>query len=65
MLVDRRRERAAKEIEVIAVTALRERLADVHGGQRVRVLSLAERVLAGELDAYAAADEVTRALASG
>ncbi|MFD4835584.1 methylmalonyl Co-A mutase-associated GTPase MeaB [Streptomyces uncialis] len=65
VLVDRRRERAAKEIEVIAVTALRERLADVHGGQRVRVLSLAERVLAGELDAYAAADEVTRALASG
>ncbi|MFJ7422495.1 methylmalonyl Co-A mutase-associated GTPase MeaB [Streptomyces uncialis] len=65
VLVDRRRERAAKEIEVIAVTALRERLADVHGGQRVRVLSLAERVLAGELDAYAAADEVTRAPASG
>ncbi|MFJ4773401.1 methylmalonyl Co-A mutase-associated GTPase MeaB [Streptomyces uncialis] len=65
VLVDRRRERAAKEIEAIAVTALRERLADVHGGQRVRVLGLAERVLAGELDAYAAADEVTRALASG
>jgi LAO/AO transport system kinase len=52
----RRRLRAADEIEAIAVTALRERMGDLRGGELLD--SLAGRVVAGELDPYAAADEL-------
>ncbi len=50
----RRRRRAADEIEAIAVTALRERIGDLRTGQGLD--ELAERVVGGELDPYAAAD---------
>jgi LAO/AO transport system kinase len=54
---DRRRvARAEAEIEAVAVTRLRARLRDVHGG--AGLADLAKRVVAGELDAYAAADEL-------
>lgn len=59
-LVQRRRRRASEEIESIAVTALRERIGDLHGDQRLDVL--AARVLGGELDPYAAADELVATL---
>jgi LAO/AO transport system kinase len=55
-LAERRARRAAREVETIAVTALRERIADLHGDQRLE--ALAERIVAGELDPYAAADEL-------
>jgi len=50
----RRRRRAAEEVEAIALTALRERMGDLRSGQRLD--DLAGRVVAGELDPYAAAD---------
>lgn len=54
----RRERRAGEEIEAIAVRALRARLGDVHG-----VLpGLAKRVVAGELDPYAAADALVESL---
>lgn len=59
--LDRRRHRRARdEIEAIAMTALRERFADLHGDTRLD--TLAEKVLEGELDPYAAADDVIAAL---
>lgn len=57
----RRRRRAADEIEAIAVTALRERIGDLRAGRGLD--GLAEQVLAGELDPYAAADRLVAALA--
>jgi LAO/AO transport system kinase len=60
ILVKRRRARACGEIEAIAVTALRERMGDLHGDQRLDML--AQRVLTGELDPYAAADELIEGL---
>jgi LAO/AO transport system kinase len=63
VLATRRKHRAAREVETIAVTALRERMADLRGDTRLD--ALAERVAAGALDPYSAADElvagVTRA----
>jgi len=59
-LARRRRARVADEIEAIAVTALRERIEDLHGDQRLD--ALAGRVLAGESDPYAAADELVAGL---
>jgi LAO/AO transport system kinase len=59
-LARRRGRRARDEIEAIAVTALRRRFGDVHGDARLDVL--AEKVLIGELDPYAAADEIIEAL---
>ncbi|UFQ18106.1 MULTISPECIES: methylmalonyl Co-A mutase-associated GTPase MeaB [Streptomyces] len=56
VLAERRVARAAREVETIAVTALRERIGSVHGDQRLS--ALAERIVAGELDPYAAADEL-------
>ena len=54
---DRRRvARAEAEIEAVAVTRLRARIRDVHGG--ADLADLAKRVVAGELDPYAAADEL-------
>ena len=52
----RRAERAAREIEAIAVAALRERMGDVHGSAALE--ALAGRVVAGETDPYRAADEL-------
>jgi LAO/AO transport system kinase len=52
----RRWARVRDEIETIAVTALRERIGDLHGNQRLDVL--AEKVLDGACDPYSAADEL-------
>ncbi|MDN5857004.1 MAG: methylmalonyl Co-A mutase-associated GTPase MeaB [Pseudonocardia sp.] len=54
----RRRDRAAAEIEAIAVERVRERIGDLRG--RAGLSALADRVAAGELDPYAAADELER-----
>jgi LAO/AO transport system kinase len=59
--LDRRRaHRAATEVEAIAVTALRERLGDLRGGDSLP--RLAEQVAAGELDPYTAADQLIATL---
>jgi LAO/AO transport system kinase len=60
VLAERRRRRAAREIENIAVTALRERIGDLSGDRRLD--ALADRVTAGETDPYAAADELVAGL---
>ncbi|MEV5446145.1 methylmalonyl Co-A mutase-associated GTPase MeaB [Streptomyces sp. NPDC052644] len=60
VLAERRRARAAHEVETIAVTALRERIGDLRGDRRLG--ALAERIVAGELDPYAAADELVAGL---
>ncbi len=52
----RRRRRAADEVQAIALTALRSRFGDLGGSDALAVL--ADRVVAGELDPYAAADEL-------
>ncbi|MGY1808064.1 methylmalonyl Co-A mutase-associated GTPase MeaB [Blastococcus sp. SYSU D00669] len=56
----RRTERAAAEIEAIALAALRERLGDVHGSAALG--ALAGKVVAGETDPYSAADELVAQL---
>jgi LAO/AO transport system kinase len=56
----RRVERAAREVEAIAVAGLRERMGDVHGSAALG--SLAEQVVAGESDPYRAADELVSQL---
>ncbi|MFE4669565.1 methylmalonyl Co-A mutase-associated GTPase MeaB [Streptomyces sp. NPDC056716] len=63
VLTERRRVRAAHEVEAIAVAALRERIADLRGDRRL--VALAERVVAGEVDPYGAADELVRGVAGG
>ncbi|MFH8841249.1 MULTISPECIES: methylmalonyl Co-A mutase-associated GTPase MeaB [unclassified Streptomyces] len=60
VLAERRRARAAREVETIAVTALRERIGDLHGDRRLD--ALAERIVAGALDPYAASDELVASL---
>jgi LAO/AO transport system kinase len=60
VLAERRRKRAAGEVETIAITALRERIGDLHGDQRLD--ALAERIVAGDLDPYSAADELIAGL---
>jgi LAO/AO transport system kinase len=57
----RRRRRVRDEIEAIAVTALRERMGDLHGDQRLD--ALAEGVVSGDHDPYTAADELVAAVA--
>jgi LAO/AO transport system kinase len=52
----RRVRRAREEIEAIAVTSLRERWGDVHA--RTELDDLADQVVAGRTDPYAAADEL-------
>ena len=59
-LAERRRRRAAGEVEAIAVTALRERMGDLRRGQGLD--DLAARVVAGELDPYTAADRLVDAV---
>jgi LAO/AO transport system ATPase len=56
----RRTERAAREIEAIALASLRERMGDVHGSAALG--SLAASVVAGETDPYRAADELVAQL---
>lgn len=56
----RRIRRAAREIEAIAVAALRARLGEVAGGEALD--GLAKRVVAGETDPYTAADQLTEGL---
>jgi LAO/AO transport system kinase len=60
-LRERRVRRAAREIEAIAVTALRGRMADVAGGDRLG--ELAGAVVDARLDPYAAADDLLATVA--
>jgi LAO/AO transport system kinase len=59
-LLRRRLHRARDEIEAIAVTALRERMGDLHGDQRLD--ALADGVVSGDHDPYTAADELVAAV---
>jgi LAO/AO transport system kinase len=52
----RRIERAAREVEAIALASLRERMGDVHGS--AALASLGEQVVAGKTDPFRAADEL-------
>ncbi len=63
VLAERRTARAAREVETIAVTSLRTRMADVHGDAHLG--ALATRVAQGELDPYAAADALLATLTEG
>ncbi|WP_149828754.1 methylmalonyl Co-A mutase-associated GTPase MeaB [Streptomyces tailanensis] len=63
VLAERRLARASREVETIAVTALRERIGGVHGDRRLT--ALAERIVGGELDPYRAADELVASLTEG
>jgi LAO/AO transport system kinase len=60
VLADRRRARAAHEIETIALTALRTRIGALPADRHVT--ALAQRVSEGALDPYAAADELIAAV---
>lgn len=62
--LERRRVRRVRdEIDAIAVTALRERFADLGGS--VELDTLAREVLAGESDPYTAADHLVASLGEG
>jgi len=63
VLAERRRARAAREVETIAVTTLRERIGDLHGDRRLS--ALADRIVEGALDPYQAADELVAGLVAG
>jgi LAO/AO transport system kinase len=56
----RRSERAAREIEAIALATLRGRMGDVHGSAALG--SLADKVVAGGTDPYTAADQLVEQL---
>lgn len=56
----RRQHRAADEIETLAVTALRQRIGDLRGGELLG--DLAAEVLAGGTDPYTAADRLVAAV---
>jgi LAO/AO transport system kinase len=60
---DRRRQRRAEaEIEAIALERIRTRIGDVRGGSTLP--ELAKRVVAGELDPYAAAEDLVGTVSS-
>ena len=59
-LADRRRRRAGGEIEAIALAELQHRIGDLRPGRCLD--DLAERVVHGRIDPYAAADELLAAL---
>jgi LAO/AO transport system kinase len=59
-LEQRRQARAAAEVEAIALGQLRSRLGDLRGGTALD--QLAKRVAAGEVDPYAAADDLIAGL---
>ncbi|UED83997.1 methylmalonyl Co-A mutase-associated GTPase MeaB [Streptomyces profundus] len=61
-IVERRRRRAAREIETIALTALRARMDALRGDHHLA--ALARRVQAGELDPYGAADLLVEELST-
>ncbi|WP_413759003.1 methylmalonyl Co-A mutase-associated GTPase MeaB [Streptomyces sp. MMBL 11-3] len=63
VLAARRRARAAREVETLAVMALRERIGDLGGDRRLD--ALADRIVSGDLDPYGAADFLVEALADG
>ncbi|MEU7635643.1 MULTISPECIES: methylmalonyl Co-A mutase-associated GTPase MeaB [unclassified Streptomyces] len=63
VLARRRLARAAREVETIAVTALRSRIGDLSGDRHLD--ALAERIVAGETDPYRAADELVEGLTNG
>ncbi|MEX2291763.1 MAG: methylmalonyl Co-A mutase-associated GTPase MeaB [Mycobacteriales bacterium] len=56
----RRRKRAADEVEAIALTTLRERMGDLRGSDALD--KLAVQVVAGQIDPYTAADALVEAL---
>ncbi|HEX6339729.1 methylmalonyl Co-A mutase-associated GTPase MeaB [Umezawaea sp.] len=56
----RRAQRAASEVEAIAVAQLRSRIGDLRGGAALE--QLAKRVAIGELDPYTAADHLIEGL---
>jgi len=60
-LRNRREARAAAEVEAIALGALRERIGTLRNGDALK--SLATRVADGEIDPYAAADQLLSSLA--
>ncbi|MBA0125068.1 methylmalonyl Co-A mutase-associated GTPase MeaB [Haloechinothrix sp. YIM 98757] len=59
-LAGRRNERARAEVEAIALRQVQAEFAGLHGGEAVRLLG--KRVADGELDPYAAADELVAGL---
>jgi LAO/AO transport system kinase len=59
-LEERREHRAAAEIEAIALATVRAKFGELHGSTALAALS--RRVADGELDAYAAADELVAGL---
>jgi LAO/AO transport system kinase len=59
-LHERRVRRSADEIEAIAVQSIRRRMGDLRSGRRL--VDLAEAVVAGRTDPYAAADDLVAAL---
>jgi LAO/AO transport system kinase len=61
--VDRRERRAAREIEEIAVGALRSRMGNLRGGQTLAALARSVRL--GELDPYGAAEALLTAVETG
>ena len=61
-LAARRLRRAAQEIEAIALTALRERFGSLHGDRHLD--ALAQKVANGELDSYAASDDLIASVTS-
>ncbi|MEU7063210.1 methylmalonyl Co-A mutase-associated GTPase MeaB [Streptomyces sp. NPDC051578] len=63
VLAERRTARAAREVETIAVTALRARMADLRGDAHLG--TLAAKVASGELDPYAASDALLDTLTEG
>jgi len=52
--------RAADEVEALTLDLLRARIGDLRGNESLRLL--AARVVAGEIDPYAAADELVAGL---
>ena len=58
----RRQRRAESEIEAITLESVRARIGDIRGGEALP--ELAKRVVAGELDPYAAADELRGTISS-
>ena len=58
-----RADRAPSDIAEARTTRLREKIADLRGDRRLH--ALAERIVAGSLDPYAAADELVAGLTEG
>lgn len=61
LLTERRTRRVRDEVQAIALAALRQRFGALEGADRLQ--ALAEQVLAGALDPYAAADQLVAGVA--